>query len=221
MKLTPLEIRQKTFEKGFRGYEKEEVDAYLLTLSVEWEKMLDEVREQKMRIDSLEREVQKMRDVETSLYKTLKTAEDTGTHVVEQANKSAELILREAQMNADAVLNEAKYKAKNLIEEAEMRAKNMEEEAKDAIKISKREIQEVEVLKENLLIEIKSIANEVLEKANKVATKSKKNLNSELHAPLFSKQIENTVDMPSGELLSDVVVKQKEALSTGSFFDNL
>ena len=42
MKITPLEIRQKTFEKVFRGYEKDEVNAYLQSLSMEWERMLDE-----------------------------------------------------------------------------------------------------------------------------------------------------------------------------------
>ncbi len=219
MKVTPLEIRQKTFEKGFRGYEKEEVDAYLLTLSVEWEKMQDEHREQKIRIDSLEREVHKMREVESSLYKTLKTAEDTGTHVVEQANKSAELILREAQMNAEALLNETKYKTKNMVEEAEMRVKNMEEDVKDTIKISKREIQEIEAIKENMLIELKGIANETLEKVSKITGKSKKNLTTEAlpPAPLF-KNADKTFDRPTGELLQSA---PKELASVGSFFDNL
>ncbi len=223
MKVTPLEIRQKSFEKGFRGYEKEEVDAYLLTLSVEWEKMQEEHREQRIKIDSLEREVHKMREVESSLYKTLKTAEDTGTHVVEQANKSAELILREAQMNADALINDAKYKTKNMVEEAEVKVKNMVEEAKDSVKISKRDIQEVESIKENMLIELKGIANETIEKVNKIAGKSKKNLmneNSTLpEAPLF-KHLVNSVDKPSRELLEGL--STNNALKPeGSFFDNI
>jgi cell division initiation protein len=33
MRVTPLEIRQKTFEKNFRGYQTDEVNAFLLTLS--------------------------------------------------------------------------------------------------------------------------------------------------------------------------------------------
>lgn len=221
MKVTPLEIRQKTFEKGFRGYEKEEVDAYLLTLSVEWEKMQEDLREQRLKIDSLDREVHKMREVESSLYKTLKTAEDTGTHVVEQANKSAELILREAQMNADALLNDAKYKTKNLIEEAEVKVKTMVEDAKDAVKIAKREIQEVESIKENMLIELRGIANETLEKVTKVAGKSKKNsmIDPLSETPLFS-QSSQTVDKPSAEMLGGS--KSRPSIKpAGSFFDNI
>jgi DivIVA domain-containing protein len=30
MRVTPLDIRQKTFEKNFRGYEKDEVNAFSL-----------------------------------------------------------------------------------------------------------------------------------------------------------------------------------------------
>ena len=82
MKITPLEIRQKTFEKAFRWVDKEEVNAFLTTLSQQWEKMLDENRELRLKLESTTKEVQKMREVESTLYRTLKTAEDTGNNMV-------------------------------------------------------------------------------------------------------------------------------------------
>ncbi len=58
----------------------------------------------RIRLETTEREVNKLREVESSLFKTLKTAEDTGVaNTIDQANKTAELILRENQMNADAL----------------------------------------------------------------------------------------------------------------------
>jgi len=45
MKITPLEIRQKDFEKKMRGYDKDEVNAFLQSLSQEWERTLDETKE--------------------------------------------------------------------------------------------------------------------------------------------------------------------------------
>ncbi|MEY3405799.1 MAG: hypothetical protein RL161_1229, partial [Bacteroidota bacterium] len=69
MKITPLEIRQKTFEKNLRGYDKDEVNAFLGTMSQEWEKMLDELKEARMKLESAEREVAKLREVESTLYK--------------------------------------------------------------------------------------------------------------------------------------------------------
>ncbi|MFC2125130.1 DivIVA domain-containing protein, partial [Bacteroidota bacterium] len=57
MKVTPLEIRQKSFEKVFRGYDKDEVEAFLLILSQEWEKVLDENKSLRMNLDKAEKEV--------------------------------------------------------------------------------------------------------------------------------------------------------------------
>jgi cell division initiation protein len=124
MKITPLEIRQKAFEKNFRGYNQDEVNGFLQTLSQEWERIYDENKELRIKLESTEREVLKLREVESSLYKTLKTAEDTGANVIEQARQSAELNMRESQLKADAILNEAKVKARNVIEESEGRSKN-------------------------------------------------------------------------------------------------
>src|SRR5258708_20111373 len=117
MKITPLEIRQKAFERTLRGFDKDEVNAFLQSLSQEWERALDECKELRIKLEATEKEVSKLREVESSLFKTLKTAEDTGANVIDQANKTAELILRENQLNADAILHEAKTKAKNTIEE--------------------------------------------------------------------------------------------------------
>ena len=51
MKITALDIRQKTFEKAFRGLDKDEVQAFLLTLSQQWERMGDENRELRMKLE--------------------------------------------------------------------------------------------------------------------------------------------------------------------------
>ena len=82
MKITPIEIRQKTFERVLRGYDKEEVNAFLQSLSQEWERVLEENREYRFKLEVTQKEVQKLREVETSLYRTLKTAEDTSTQLI-------------------------------------------------------------------------------------------------------------------------------------------
>src|SRR6478609_9484720 len=99
MKISPLEIRKKDFQKAFRGYEKEEVDAFLLSLSNEWERVMDENREYKRKLELAERELNRLKDVESSLFKTLKSAEDTGANMIDHATRTAELHIREAQFN--------------------------------------------------------------------------------------------------------------------------
>jgi len=180
MKITPLEIRQKTFEKNFRGYEKEEVHAFLLTLSQEWERMQDEVKELRYRLDSSEREVQKLREVENSLYKTLKTAEDTGANVIEQARKTAELHLRETQMKADAMLNEAKLKAKDTLEESETRAKQVIADMEDRLKSLVENYRKLESSREDLITDLRRLASDLQERVER-ALNTTKNFDPEAH----------------------------------------
>lgn len=173
MRITPLEIRQKTFEKNFRGYEKDEVHAFLMTLSQEWERVVDENKELKFKFDQTEREIQKLREVESSLYKTLKTAEDTGASVVEQARKAAELHLRESQLNAEQLLNEAKVKAKDTIEESEMRARQIIADMEDRVKSLIDQYKKLESTRDDMLGELKRLASEVLDKVERAKNSTK------------------------------------------------
>ncbi len=170
MRITPLEIRQKAFERVLRGYDRDEVNAYLQSLSQEWERTLDDVKEIRIKYEATEREVSKLREVESSLYKTLKTAEDTGANVIDQANKTAELILREAQMKADSMVNEAKTKAKNAIEEAEFISRQMLEEMEERLKTLGQHYKTLELHKDNLLSDMKRLAGETIDRVDRAKT---------------------------------------------------
>jgi len=174
MKITPLEIRQKTFEKTFRGHDKDEVNAFLHTLSQVWEKILDENKELKIKLEASENEVEKLREVESSLFKTLKTAEDTGANLIDQANKTAELHLKETQLKAEVLLNDTKNKAKEIMKEAEDTAKkaldNMDVELKALVQVYKN----LQNLRDNLMDDLKNLANDTMDKVNRVKEKKKK-----------------------------------------------
>ena len=167
MKITPLEIRQKAFEKALRGYDKDEVNAFLLSLSQEWERSLDEAKELRIKYETSEREVSKLREVESSLYKTLKTAEDTGANLIGQANKTAELHLRETQMKADGIMNEAKAKAKDVIEESEVASKILAEEMEDRLKELVEDYKKLEQQRDNLQSDLKRLSNETLDRVER------------------------------------------------------
>lgn len=171
MKITPLEIRQKDFEKTFRGYDKEEVDAFLQALSQEWERAQDEIKDFRKRLEQSEHEASRLREVEHSLFKTLKTAEDTGASLVEQANKSAELHVREAQMNSEAILNESRSKARAIVEEAEMQSKRYFSDLQSDVQKMQREFQEIQNLRDNLLHDIQSITADFAQKAQRYVDK--------------------------------------------------
>lgn len=202
MKITPLEIRQKAFEKVLRGYDKDEVNAFLQTLSQEWERVLDDTKEMKIKMEATEREVSKLREVENSLFKTLKTAEDTGANVIGQANKTAELILRENQLKADALLNEAKSKAKNTLEEAEVLSKQMLEEMEERLKLLIQHYKTLELHRDNLLSDMKRMAGETIDRVER-AKNSARDFDPDQHLALAKRESKRAL-FPNAEIENEI-----------------
>lgn len=164
MKITPLEIRQKTFEKKLRGFDKDEVNAFLLSMSNEWERILDENKELRIKLDQAEKEVMKLREVESSLFKTLKTAEDTGANLIDQATKAAELHMKETEMNSEALLSESKSKARAIIEKAESEARQLVDEMQVAVKELEQNYRTIENHRENVIGELKNLSADILDR---------------------------------------------------------
>ena len=168
MKITPLEIRQKSFEKAFRGINREEVTAFLLSLSHQWERMLDENKDLKIQQGKLEKEVQKLRDVETTLFKTLKTAEETGATLVSQANTTAELHLKETQINVDAMTNDANARARMIVERAEVEARDILNDVSSEVKDMEENFRIIENQRDNVISQLKMLSGDVMSKVEKM-----------------------------------------------------
>ncbi len=192
MKITPLEIRQKAFERNFRGYNQDEVNAFLQTLSQEWERVGDESKELRIKLEACEREVLKLREVESSLFKTLKTAEDTGANVIEQARQSADLSMRESQLKVDAMLNEAKVKARNTIEEAEAKSKQTLVEMEDRLKAMVENYKKLESTRDELLLELKRISQDTIERVERIKN-SQRSFDADQHVTQARKDIKKTI----------------------------
>ena len=167
MKITPLEIRQKSFEKAFRGLDKEEVNAFLLSLSHEWERMMDENKDIRSRLEQADKEVLKLREVENTLFKTLKTAEDTSANVIDQANKTAELHMKETQMSSDALVNEAKQQARAIIENADAKARDILEEMQKEVKELEENYRIIENQRDNMVSQLRLLSGDVMDKVSK------------------------------------------------------
>lgn len=210
MKITPIEIRQKSFERTLRGYDKDEVNAFLQSLSQEWERAVDECKELRIKLEATEKEVNKLREVESSLFKTLKTAEDTGANTIEQANKTAELILRENQLNADALINEAKTRAKNTIEEAESLSKQMLDEMEERLKSLGQHYKNLELHKENLLGDLKRIASETIDRVERMKTRE---FDPDQHLAMAKRETKKSL-FPNAEVEAELKKTEPTATAT-------
>ncbi|WNJ20673.1 DivIVA domain-containing protein [Pontibacter sp. G13] len=98
--ITPIEIRQQTFKKALRGYDKEEVRAFLQALSQEWEQHLEAHRNLKEELEKVQAQFNTLKEVEDMLHKTLMQAEQSSKDTIENAKEKAELKIREAETTA-------------------------------------------------------------------------------------------------------------------------
>lgn len=173
MKVTPLEIKQKQFEKkAFGGIDKDEVYTFLNSLSIAWERVQEDQATIKSRLEYSEKEVAKLREVESSLYKTLKVAEETSEKTLGQAQQQAQLIISEAKLRAETMLQEAKWKASRAMEQAEEYSKKSFEQMVKDVKVLEKELHSIENLKDSFLSDIRIIAQDLLEKAERATKKS-------------------------------------------------
>lgn len=163
MKITPIEIRQHTFQKGLRGYDIEEVGAFLTSLSNEWERVLNENKMLKMQLEIAEKELNKLREVELTMFRMLKTAEDTSAQMTEQAKTAAEHYIEDARQKGEELINEARKKSNMLVIDAENQAKYVREEIMSEFKNHERDFKAMEKYRDNLIVQLKTLANNTVD----------------------------------------------------------
>ncbi|MCR9013786.1 DivIVA domain-containing protein [Aquiflexum gelatinilyticum] len=183
MNITSKEISQRSFEKNFRGYDKDEVTAFLGVLADQWDKLQGEKKDLERALETSQREAKKLKDVEESLFRTLKTAEDTGASIIEEASVAASEIMADAHHNADSMVNEAKRNSQNLIETAEAKAKQIMEELKENVK-SLVESYEKLIKERELIIKNMKRLSEDLDDKITTSNESFKKVNVQVHAKI-------------------------------------
>jgi cell division initiation protein len=110
MRITPLDIQQKQFPYKFRGFDDEEVYAFLEIIREEMEDLLRENASLRESVIRLENQIKEYKDMETTLRETLVTAQQMVEDYKSNARKEAELLIKESELRADATLKEAQEK---------------------------------------------------------------------------------------------------------------
>jgi len=110
LRITPLDIQQKQFPIRFRGFDVEEVYAFLEIVREEMENLLRENASLKEQIQRLESQLKEFRDMESTLRETLMTAQQMVEEYKNNARKQAELIIKEAELKAEQMVRSAQEK---------------------------------------------------------------------------------------------------------------
>jgi cell division initiation protein len=102
MRITPHDIRQQQFSsKMLKGYDPQEVDAFLDDVAEDYEAVLKEVALLKEQIAAQEERARGVTERERTLQDTLVTTQRLADEMKNNARREAELILREAELSGE------------------------------------------------------------------------------------------------------------------------
>lgn len=119
MPLTPLDIHNKEFTKGFRGYDEDEVNEFLDQVIKDYEMVIREKKELEEKLLAMKEKLGHFTNIEETLNKSILVAQEAAEDVKRNAQKEAKLIVKEAEKNADRIINDALAKSRKIAFEIE------------------------------------------------------------------------------------------------------
>lgn len=119
MTLAPIEIQKKEFHRSFRGYNEEEVKAFLEKVSADYEKIYKQNQDLKEDINLLQEKLQEYKDMESMLKNALILAQKTAEDTKKSALKEKEIILKEALAKAGKLIDRAEQRYMSLNDQYE------------------------------------------------------------------------------------------------------
>jgi cell division initiation protein len=107
MALTPVEIRHITLGRSLFGYGRAHVDKLLDDIVNSFEQVWRERADLADKVENLEQELVRHRELETLLRTTLVSAERAAAQLKDQARREAELVVTEAHAEARKITRDA------------------------------------------------------------------------------------------------------------------
>ncbi|CEK35623.1 cell-division initiation protein DivIVA [[Clostridium] sordellii] len=105
--LTPVEIENKEFKKGIRGYREDEVDEFLDIVKEDFENLYRENTDLKEKIRMYNDQINKYENIEETLKATLITAQTAAEDTCSAAHKKAKIIVEEAELRSRQIIEQA------------------------------------------------------------------------------------------------------------------
>ena len=127
--VTPLDLRQPRFGTAMRGFDRNEVTAFLEEAAGDYENALRENDRLRQDIVRLEAALNQFRELEGSLKTTLMSAQKVADDMRENATQEAARIVREAEGRAEMVLQKSQARLEDVDREI------------DALRLKRREAQ--------------------------------------------------------------------------------
>jgi cell division initiation protein len=119
MALTPVEIRHVRLGRGLIGYRRGATDELLDEVAESFEDVWRDRADLAERVEQLEADLVRYRELETLLRTTLVSAERAAGELKEQAKREADLIVVEAQAEARGITRRARAEREQLVRDSQ------------------------------------------------------------------------------------------------------
>ena len=114
--ITPMDIHNKTFSKGIRGYSEEEVNDFLRQIVTDYEQIYREHREMEEEMDQMKVKLANYEKISDTMTATLQLAKDTAENVKKNAKRNADILISNAKMEGEKQVKDAEEYRRRLAE---------------------------------------------------------------------------------------------------------
>jgi cell division initiation protein len=111
MKISPMDIQRQTFSRRFRGFDPDEVRAFLVVVAEEIAALQRDKEETGQQLRHIEQIVGEHREREAILKNTLLTAQKAAEDIRDSARKEADTVVKQAEIQGDRLLELAQKRA--------------------------------------------------------------------------------------------------------------
>lgn len=108
------------FNTSLNGYSKIEVNNFVNEVTSEYENMLTRLKKQDEDIEHLKQELEKYKNMESTLNRAIVVAEDASNQIKKIARDEAKGVIDDARRNASRIVNDALLKADKIEQDAEL-----------------------------------------------------------------------------------------------------
>ncbi|MCF0149244.1 MAG: DivIVA domain-containing protein [Clostridium sp.] len=107
MKLTPMDISNKEFKKGFRGYDSDEVDEFINEIIENYEELYKENSRLKENLSRSNEKLEHYVKIENTIQNTLLLAQNAAEQARATSQKESDMILKNANDAAKKIIDKA------------------------------------------------------------------------------------------------------------------
>ena len=157
-----MQIPEVSFSKSFRGFDVQEVRDYVQSVTLFEEEMNRQQSVLVEKVKALEQEVNRLREVETSLFRAMKLAEEAQKSWQDKVEKEASKVLDGAKKQAEVLLATAEKDAQKAKLVIENERKQLMGQVEQEVKEQTRELKRLERIQAEIAGQLANFARQTL-----------------------------------------------------------